>query len=152
MTADAQTVRYAGFWKRANAYGYDVIVVQLVTVALMLAFYTFPSMEQWVRMDGVADHWVGAFTNLCLAISAAYNILLVAGPRQATLGKQYCGIMVVTEHGGRVTLAQSAIRHAASGLSMLVSGLGFLTIPFTAEKTAIHDLIAKTRVVYKEIV
>ena len=145
-------MRYAGFWKRLNAYGYDVILVQLMALAPMLVFYRFPSMEQVVRLDPAVDAWFGAFSNLVLVISAAYNILLVAGPRQATLGKRYCGIKVVMADGGRVGLAASAIRHATSGISMLLGGVGFLTIAFTREKTAIHDLIARTRVIHSEAV
>lgn len=152
MPADRQGVRYASFWKRLNAYGYDIILVQLAALAPMFLFYDFPSLEQLVRMDPLVDRWFSAFTNLCLVISAAYNILLVAGPRQATLGKTHCGIKVVTAQGGRLTLAQSAIRHATSGLSMVLAGLGFLTIIFTREKTALHDMIAQTRVIHKEVV
>ena len=143
-------MRYAGFWTRVNAYGYDVILVQLMALMPMFAFYHFPSMEQLVRADPAVHIWFSAFGYFALAISAAYNILLVAGPKQATLGKVYCGIKVVTVDGGRVTLMQSAIRHATSGISTLLGGLGFLTVAFTREKTCIHDLLAFTRVVRTE--
>lgn len=152
MSADATTVRYAGFWKRVNAYGYDVIIVQLAALVPMFLFYHFPSLEQFVRMDPAVDRWFSAFTNLVLVFSAAYNILLVAGPKQATLGKAFCGIKVVTEDGQRLTLVQSAIRHACSGLSTLAGGLGYLTVLFTREKTALHDMIAHTRVIRTEAV
>ncbi len=143
-------MRYAGFWKRANAYGYDVILVQLMALVPMFLFYHFPSLEQIVRADPAVHAWFSAFSISALVISAVYNILMVAGPRQATLGKTYCRIKVVTAQGGRISLAQSAIRHATSGISTMLGGIGFLTVAFTREKTGIHDLLALTRVVHKE--
>lgn len=149
MEPAVSNVRYAGFWKRLNAYGYDVIIVQLFALVPMFLFYSFPSLEQLMQLDPAVDAWFSAFTGWGLAISAAYNILFLAGPDQATPGKKFCGIRVMSESGGRVNLVQSALRHLASGISMLSFGLGFLIIPFTPEKTAIHDLLAHTRVVYK---
>lgn len=145
-------MRYAGFWKRATAYGYDVIIVQLLALLPMFVFYHFPSMEQIVRGDPALSQWFRAFGNAVLIISAIYTIWLTAGPMQATLGKAHCSLKVVTLDGGRLTLPQSAIRHLTSGISTLLFGLGFLTVAVTREKTGIHDMLAFTRVVYKDTV
>jgi uncharacterized RDD family membrane protein YckC len=140
-------MRYAGFWKRFNAYGYDVLIVQAIALVPVLLFTHFPTLEQVVTMAPEADAWFDGFTNVSLVVSALYNILMIAGPRQATWGKRHCGLKVVNIDGSRLTLPQSALRHAASGLSMIMGGLGFLPIFFTAEKTALHDMLCKTRVV-----
>jgi uncharacterized RDD family membrane protein YckC len=132
-----------------NAYGYDLILCQLASLALLLVFLPLPSLEQIVLQAPEGTAWFSAFTNVYLVLSAFYNILMIAGPRQATLGKRYCGIKVVMADGSKPTLLQSGLRHALSGISS-VTLLGFAIVLFTKEKTAIHDIIARTRVVHKE--
>ena len=85
--------------------------------------------------------------NLFMAISAIYNIAFVASDWQATPGKRWCKIEVVMQDGSRLTWLQSALRHAATGISMLMGGLGYITMFFTREKLALHDIICKTRVI-----
>ena len=142
-------MRYASFWKRMNAYGYDLILMQLAALVPMLLFYSFPSLEDIVQLAPSVDQWGTAYTDWWIGVSAVYNILLVASPKQATLGKAYCGIKVVTADGNRLSFAQSAVRHGLSGLSMLLGGIPCLTILFTREKLAPHDMLAGTRVIYR---
>jgi len=143
-------MRYAGFWKRANAYGYDVIIVHLLALTPMVLFYPFPTLEQVVRLDPRVETWISTFGNLYLVFSAFYNIGLVAGPQQATLGKRYCGVKVVMADGAKPTILQATTRHATSGLSMVLGGLGFLPVLFTRQKTALHDMLASTRVIRRD--
>jgi 8-oxo-dGTP pyrophosphatase MutT (NUDIX family) len=84
---------------------------------------------------------------LSLAVSAIYNIFFVASSWQATPGKRWCNLMVVMKDGSAPSLTQSAYRHAASGISMLLLGAGYLTMAFNREKASLHDLICDTRVV-----
>ena len=81
------------------------------------------------------------------AISALYNILFVAGKWQATPGKHWLGIKVVMKGGRRLTLLESTIRHTVSGITMLPLGLGYMTMFFTRQKLALHDIICNTRVI-----
>lgn len=143
-------MRYGSFWSRVNAYGYDIILVQVFAGLVMWQFAYFPTMEEWVRMEPAADTWVKQFTNLCLAFSAIYNIAFVASDWQATPGKRACKLQVVNRDGSRLTLVQSALRHAASGISTLIGGIGFLFALFTRERTALHDMLCNTRVIRKE--
>ncbi|MFM9890305.1 MAG: RDD family protein [Rickettsiales bacterium] len=142
-------MRYASFWKRFNAYGYDVLIVQVAALGLVLAFTRLPTLEDFVTLNQAANDWASGFTNLSLVLSAAYNIYFVAGSWQATPGKRYCRIIVVNRDGSRLTFTQSAIRHAASGLSTLAFGLGFLPAAFNAERITLHDMICGTRVVLR---
>jgi uncharacterized RDD family membrane protein YckC len=84
---------------------------------------------------------------LSIVVSAFYNIWFVAGSWQATPGKHWLGMKVVMENGSPLTLTQSAARHFATGISMAMLGLGYLTMAFRADKAALHDLICGTRVV-----
>lgn len=143
-------MRYASFWKRFNAYGYDVLIVQAVALALVLAFTRLPTLEDFVTLNQTANDWASGLTNLSLVLSAAYNIYFVAGPWQATPGKRFCRIIVVNRDGSRLTFMQSALRHAASGLSTLALGLGFLPAAFTPQRTTLHDMLCNTRVVLRD--
>ncbi|MES2985085.1 MAG: RDD family protein [Pseudomonadota bacterium] len=163
---------FAPFRKRFYAYGYDSLIVTVLAIfvgyllggiahaqtaedinTLVEAgllppgtdINTLTSLTSLSGMLGQLIDWrvlvVPFFT------SAIYNIFFLTGSWQATPGKRFCGIYVTTAAGGRLTLPQSTARHVASGLSMLLSGLGFLTIFFTREKLALHDMICHTRVV-----
>jgi hypothetical protein len=182
MTADLPApLRYAGFWKRFNAYGWDCLIVLIIsmlaswllggiahaqsaediralvnagllpsdtnTQAAIKALQSdvsdsiFPSTDS--LMD--ADFIIGAM------VSAIYNIFFVAGYWQATPGKRWCGLKVIMADGSKPTLKQSALRHAASGISMLCFGIGYITMFFTREKMAFHDMLCQTRVVYGKV-
>jgi uncharacterized RDD family membrane protein YckC len=170
-----QHVTYAGFWRRKAAYGIDVMIV-LVLYALASWLLGSVAHAQtaadlqvlkdtgWLSPDadasallqqlqaqsGDGSTSIGSFVAemfLSLLVSAFYNIWFVAGPWQATPGKHWLGMKVVGADGARLSLAQSALRHAANGLSMAILGLGYVTMAFNPEKAALHDMIAKTRVV-----
>lgn len=82
-----------------------------------------------------------------MLISALYNIFFIASEWQATPGKRWLDLKVTNADGTRLTPLQSAMRHAASGLSMLAMGLGYITMFFTKDKLALHDIICTTRVI-----
>ena len=161
-------MRYAGFWKRFHAYKIDLFIVTLLTLA---ASYFVGSAEAQDMGDlanqllaiqqsgGSAEPTASASSLLgsllpsllvATVISAIYNIGFIAGKHQATPGKRYCGIKVVMEDGTRPNLAQSAIRHLASGITMATGGIGFLSIAYSRDKLALHDALAHTRVIYTE--
>jgi len=161
----AEPLRYAGFWKRFAAYGYDASIVSIAAILLRICLgsvHPFLAHSGTLYLqaaggggadamlnlwDGMMD-WLDQLTRDSAFISAPYTILFTAGSWQATPGKRFCHIMVVNANGSKLTLLQSTLRHAASGLSVVIYYLGFFTIFFTREKLALHDMICKTRVVY----
>ena len=170
--------RYAGFWKRFNAYGIDGTIVLILSV--LIGWYlpeahaqtadelqqlnnaiaalqgngpVDPGLQQTAQSAIMRSLTGGSLIpfvndNLFMAISALYNIGFVAGKWQATPGKRWCGIVVVMQNGARLTLIQSAMRHALSGISILAGGLGYITMFFNPEKCALHDILCTTRVIY----
>lgn len=172
---DAHPLRYAGFWKRLGAYGIDASLVQLFAIVLgyllgqaALAQTIDPNVQSLIDMGWIKPTDADSVQSLLIAngasgsggwfsmgdmfiwvaISAIYNIWFVTGRWQATPGKRWAGIMVVMANGARLTLFQSAVRHAACGLSFLTFCLGFLMIGFSREKVAMHDAVVGSRVVY----
>ncbi len=165
--------RSASFWKRFHAYGYDSLIVLVLYWILnaqigTIAHAQSPEMAQMQQqiqamaslgllppgtdasslpaLLGSMFDWSDVV--LPMVVSAIYNIFFLTGSWQATPGKRFCGIYVVNADGHKLTRAQSALRHATSGLSTFAFGLPYLTIAFTRDKLALHDMICSTRVVY----
>jgi uncharacterized RDD family membrane protein YckC len=84
-------------------------------------------------------------------LNGGYLSAFVAASGQ-TIGKMAAGTRVVSadpgpRFGERVTFEQSVLRAAASVVSALPLGLGLLPALFGAERRALHDRLADTRVV-----
>ena len=87
---------------------------------------------------------LGGFLSLLVG---GYFILLTAAGGQ-TLGKMAAGIRVVPMHdAARVSLGDSAMRTAAYLVSVLPAGLGLIPAIIHADRRALHDRLADTRVV-----
>ncbi len=88
------------------------------------------------------------FVSFLLLIAGGYFTLFIAAGGQ-TIGKMAAGIRVVsTDHNhGRVPLGHAIVRAAVYFLSALPAGLGFLPALMGADRRAIHDRLADTRVV-----
>lgn len=171
-------VRYAGFWRRFNAYSIDATVVAVLTFlpdllsgspALAQSTPEIEALQQAGLIpqgdsqallqallaqsggDGSLSGLIASSLSgmaFAAAISAIYNIGFVASHWQATPGKRWLGLKIVMRDGSRPNLLQSAYRHIMSGVSVVVlGGLGYLTMPFSKEKAALHDMICNTRVV-----
>ena len=82
------------------------------------------------------------------AIYILYEGLMLASGGQ-TIGKKAMKIKVVTAEGGEITKAQAWGRVAARQILSIVPCLGLIDnlVAFGQERTAIHDMMAKTRVV-----
>jgi uncharacterized RDD family membrane protein YckC len=88
------------------------------------------------------------FVSFLLLIAGGYFTLFTAAGGQ-TIGKMASGIRVVSidfEHR-RVPLGHSVLRAVAYVISALPAGIGFLPALVGADKRAIHDRLADTRVV-----
>ena len=84
-------------------------------------------------------------------LNGGYLAAFVAASGQ-TIGKMAVGTRVVSadpgpHFGARVSFEQAVLRAAASVISALPFGLGFLPALFGGERRALHDRLADTRVV-----
>lgn len=131
----AAALHPAGFWIRTGALLIDVVCV----MAAEMAFGFF----------------MGALTEDRLAAAASRAFRFLASPcyfvflhwaRGQTLGKMAFHIRVVSREGGPLSFGQAALRHLGSWLSAAILGIGYLVAAFRADKRALHDLIAGTRV------
>ncbi len=90
--------------------------------------------------------WVNLLSCVVLIMT---TILLTASRRmQATPGKWLLNMRIIdAETGHAISKGQAALRYVGYVASSLVLCLGYVMVAFTRQKTGLHDLIARTRVV-----
>jgi len=146
----------AGLWVRMAAYFIDMMVLtSLVMVAttpwsdelakLAEAAFAQPKAPA-PDMAIVARWWL-----ILVAINLPVSFLYFVGfntLRGATPGKQILGLRILDADGSRLTFGRALIRHCGEWLSKLTFGIGFLLVAFTPKKRALHDLLARTQVVF----
>lgn len=131
------TGRPAGFWIRAAALLVDTIL--LAVVGFTVAFGIF-----MVWGDGPLAVHVAKSLNM--SFQGLYFILFHYWWGQ-TIGKMTFKIKVVTVEGFPISMMTSIYRSLGEVLSGLTLGIGYLMAGLRSDKRALHDLIAKTRVV-----
>ena len=100
-----------------------------------------------LRLDQVGALPMAPLAGFLLLLVAGYFVLLTAADGQ-TIGKMATGIRVVPmSHHERVSLGESSMRAAGYLVSLLPAGLGLLPALLHADRRALHDRLADTRVV-----
>lgn len=147
--------RYGGFWIRFGAKMIDWLILGTVQYAIIIPM----SMMFFPNLDSLPDDpeailnsgifiLLGIQTLIGLAIPVVYNTYLV-GRFSATVGKMACRLKVVTPDGDKVTYLRALGRHFAEIVTAFTFSIGYIIAGFDAQKRALHDHIASTRVVFK---
>lgn len=142
---------YAGFWIRTAAYLLDCFIINFTSYVLHHSL--FGSAYLSASLDG--SFWSHTpyviWMIITLLLVFAYNALFLSSSWQATPGKKVVGIKVINTDGSRLSFLK-ALGRCTIGywLSWLIVGIGYIMIAFTPKKTALHDKIFKTFVVYNE--
>lgn len=134
------TTRPAGFWIRVVAALLDFALFGIVKLSLgVLALRVWRTeLEGPVGVQGVV-------TACTMLFAALYTIVLHALEGQ-TIGKLLVGVRVVGLDGEPPALGASVLRYFAYAASLLPFGLGFVMAGLRADRRALHDLLAGTRV------
>jgi uncharacterized RDD family membrane protein YckC len=85
---------------------------------------------------------LGGTAFIGMLLTVAYFAAMEASPFGATIGKQVCGIRVVTMDGHRLSFVRSLLR----GLGRLIP-LGWLLVAFADKERALHDYFANSQVI-----
>ena len=135
----AHTMLYAGFVRRALAYLFDLALVSLL---LGLAYQLLlPQVLPQLGIRGFSDQTLAL---IAYGFYLFYMTLLTCLGRQATVGKVIMGMWVFGMQGQRVNFFHALIRET---LKLILLPFSFL-MWFTARKQTLHDLIARTVVLY----
>ncbi len=138
---EANVLKYAGFWVRFAAAIVDGFIINISTlilnIILMLAL-------------GSKNQGYSILSLVCsFGVLWGYNIWLI-NSYQATLGKKWMGIKVVSESDGeKLPLGKIIIRETIGKfVSTIIFGIGYFMAAFTKKKQALHDEFAGSVVVY----
>ncbi len=100
-----------------------------------------------LRLDQLRSLPAAPLGGFLLLLVGGYFVLLTAADGQ-TLGKMAAGIRVVPMRAAdRVSLGDAAMRAAGYLVSVLPAGLGLIPAIIHADRRALHDRLADTRVV-----
>ncbi len=88
----------------------------------------------------------GLINLLVYGVPIVYEGFFLSGSGQ-TPGKKWLGLKVVNPDGSDITTAQAWGRAVGKTLINLCFGIGYIPALFTKEKTCVHDMLAKTRVI-----
>lgn len=136
---------YAGFWRRAVAIVLDQFVVVVIVVIVTLT----ATIIRGVAFNESSAEAMGQV--VALLFSLIYFPMMESSKKQATLGKLALGIKVTDLHGERISFWRAMGRYWAKVLSGLILGIGYLMAGLTSRKQALHDMIASTLVVQRDI-
>jgi uncharacterized RDD family membrane protein YckC len=120
------TLPYAGFWMRVGAHLLDILI--LIIPMTLLSF---------VPLINIVAAFVGPWL---------YFALQESSERQATLGKMALKIYVTDLQGRRISFGQATGRHFGKIISAIILCIGYMMAGFTAQKQALHDIMAGTLV------
>jgi uncharacterized RDD family membrane protein YckC len=128
---------YATFWHRAGAAIVDYIIVSVVFLIL----------------GAVTRTGAGAGSQLLLPVLVAvlYYVIFESSTLQGTPGKLALGIKVTDERGERIGFGRALGRYLGKFVSNLTLFIGYLMPLFTSRREALHDKIAGTLVVNKQV-
>jgi len=166
MSQDNLHVRYAGFWVRFVASMIDTVVVGLPLVYLIYII----SNGNYMNIASLSDAFKAAQTgnvdmtmyylnqngNDSLFWEVVMEILLAfivtvfwKNFRGATPGKKIMGIKIVDATTFQpISTSQALVRFIGYIISSVPLCFGFVMIAFRADKRGLHDLLARTCVIY----
>jgi uncharacterized RDD family membrane protein YckC len=165
MNEQNKDFKFAALWKRAVAFIVDMAIVitlfclliHTVNVLLALPVEYAPIFERGVALKMspyVEEHFIEIvllYSFLKLTVLIPYFTLLESSRLQATFGKLLLGIRIVDLSGKRISLARGVGRFFAKALSEQVLLIGYFMAAFSEKKQTLHDLLAGTLVVTKEV-
>ena len=135
----------ANFGLRVGAYIIDCIVVGVL--ALVAGFVFGAAIMSGGNAS--ADDFEAAGNLIGIAAGWLYFGLMESSPKQATVGKLACGLVVTDLSGQRLTFGKASGRYFAMIPSALILGIGFLMCLWTERKQCLHDIMAGCLVVTK---
>ncbi len=133
----------AGFWRRVWAGLIDVALEALGALVLtILIDFVLDRFGRWFGFSP-SDSKFATGMSYILVLSVGswlYAAFSESSSWQATLGKRFLGLQVITARGDKVSFGQATVRHFMKFLSLFSAGVGFLMALWTRRHQALHDM------------
>lgn len=157
VSAPARGIAYAGFWLRFVAWIIDFVVLWIVSTFTSMIFMASSGMRGMILNNPPQTPeqlfaMLGSFSKLIFVncvIQWLYYALLESSTWQGTLGKKALGLEVTDMAGRRVSFARATGRYFGKIISSIIFLIGFIMAGFTAQKQALHDMMAGCLVIRK---
>ncbi|GAA1526294.1 RDD family protein [Nocardioides humi] len=138
------TGQYAGPVSRAAAVAIDVgVVLASYSIGVALAGFLLDAI-----LDVSLEEGTGAVASIALLAWGAVYVVVSTAVSGRTVGKAVVGLKVVSRHGRPVGPGACLVRTLVLPLSTSFFGVGALLVVLRRDHRALHDLIARTAVVY----
>lgn len=136
---------YATIFRRFLAFSLDCLIIlgvyMILGLILGISFLFHP-----ISSLPMIGFW---FYGGMIVFSWLYFSLCESSAWQATPGKKFLQMRVVSLSGKPISFWQATVRYFSKILSRIPMMLGFLMIAFTKKKQALHDKIARSIVVVR---
>lgn len=137
--------QYAGFFSRLAGFAVDIfaIVIIFAVVGRVVEYLVTSVSGQQFSLSQTP-----VASDILLAVLAFLYCAYPQAMGGRTLGMALLGLRAVRRDGSDIGVWHAVARVLALPLSFLLLGIGFLMILIRQDRRALHDLIAKTAVVY----
>ena len=139
----------AGFGPRFLAFQIDMILVVLLSLVGGFIGTLFGMLFSFYGWSAAPLLQVGVQIIASLALVGFYFASMESGASRATLGKASIGLMVLREDDKPMTREQAFGRFGSGLVTALTFYIGFLLCFFREDKKALHDIMSKTKVVWR---
>ena len=137
-------LRLSGFWQRAGAYMLDYLIQMVAMYAVFIPVGIIGAMS---TKTGDPSLWFLLVYPISFAVVISYEGLMLSLKNGQTVGKMALRIRVVRPDGTPISKGQAWGRAAMRLVLGCLIIADYLVFFFTDERTTLHDITAKTRVV-----
>ena len=137
----------AGFGPRFLAFQIDTIVLLSLGAAFIASL--FGMLFNFYGWSAAPILQLGVQIIATLALVGFYFASMESGASRATLGQASIGLMVVRDDNKPMTRDQAFGRFGSALVTYLTLCIGFVMCFFRADHKALHDIMSKTKVVWR---
>lgn len=145
-------VIHAGFWRRVAAYTADSFVLSIVMGILFGVIFAASTAAIASDHGGIAFALMGLGYVLLIVIAWLYFAKFESGATQATPGKRLMGLKVTDDKGQRISFGRATGRFFGKIVTGIIPfGIGYMLAGWTGRKQALHDMMAGTCIVFRDV-
>jgi uncharacterized RDD family membrane protein YckC len=143
----APATPYAGLATRAVALAVDVAIAQVIVFAGGAVIALVFSLVGGLSIDTTLERFLAA---AAWALVVGFYFVLFWSAAGQTPGMRLMALKVMDAKGGHPGVWRSCVRLVFLGLCIIPLFAGFIPVLFDDERRGVHDMVARTVVVYVE--